>query len=96
MAATVQIAAAVVSPTICSPRIMVPAPKKPMPITMPAATLDGSLSGPKPYPEAIVNRVAPRQNQQKRAETRWFFGTFPLVSYQGAYAAGHDKSEHQV
>src|SRR3954470_1980383 len=69
MAATTQSVAAVVSPRIESPsRMIAPAPRKPMPVTICAAMRDGSartmLSLPtrnswKPYAETIVNSADP-------------------------------------
>ena len=61
MAATAQMVAAVVRPRTMSLRKkMVPAPRKPMPVTIWAATREGSV-GLKPYAPTIVNRQEPRE-----------------------------------
>ncbi len=67
-AATNQMVAAVVIPVICSPVLrMTPAPRKPTPVTIPAATRMGSLGGLEPVKscqamiEARVKRADPVQ-----------------------------------
>ena len=62
MAAATQILAAVVRPRTMEPwRMMVPAPRKPTPVTIWAAMRAGSLFGPTKDAEIMVNSAEPRE-----------------------------------
>lgn len=91
MAAVAQIVAAVVSPETPVPlRMMVPVPKKPTPVTIWAATRDGSAVS-KPNDETMVKSAAPTATRDSVRIPAGLSALRPLVTHGSA----KDCSEKQ-